>query len=78
MANNRVPAVKRERFWVALGEGSSVAAAARVAGVSAYSGYVWMAAAGQPLPSGRARRRRATLEDRELFWAELRAGASIA
>ena len=77
VTRNHVPAVERERFWVALDEGMSVVAASRVAGVSPWSGYAWIAAADRPLPSGRARRRRATAQDHDTFWAELSAGASI-
>jgi hypothetical protein len=63
--------------------GASVAAASQAVGVSGFTGYRWLAEAGGPDALGLARCRgrpwggRKGVEVRDVFWAELRRGATI-
>jgi transposase, IS30 family len=76
--------VASERFWIELQAGASVAAASQAVGVSWFTGYRWLAEAGGPDALGLARSRgrpwggRKSEEVRDVFWAELRRGATIA
>ena len=67
----------RARFWAEIDAGASVAAASRAAGVTPYSGYEWMRAAGRQLPSGRGQGRPKSAHTRELFWDGLRRGLTV-
>jgi IS30 family transposase len=71
-------------FWIELRAGASVRAASRVAGVSHFTGYRWLAEAGGPAALGLERRQRGrpwggrtSEEVRDVFWAELRRGGTI-
>ena len=73
-----------EVFWSQLRAGVSVATASRAVGVSAATGYNWVASAGGPavvgivrVGAGRPWGGRTSEAVREVFWAELRRGASI-
>lgn len=68
----------RAAFWLSVDAGKSVAVAASDAGVSTFTGYEWMHAAGRALPSGRGQGVRRSDQDREEFWAHLRLGATVA
>jgi transposase, IS30 family len=77
--------VAPEVFWVVLRAGATVAAAARAAGVSQWTGYRWLDEAGGPAAVGLERRGRGRPwggrcgeEVHEAFWAELRLGSTIA
>jgi hypothetical protein len=72
-------------FWIELRAGATVVAASRVAGVSSWSGYRWLAEAGGPDAAGLPPRRwgrpwggRKSDTVRDVFWAELGRGATIA
>jgi len=73
-----------EEFWVQLRAGIGVAAATQAVGVSFKTGYRWLAAAGGPAavgigrgPGGRPDGGRISEEIRDVFWAELRRGATV-
>ena len=65
-------------FWEAIDAGGSVTEASRAVGVSPYTGYAWMHAAGRALPSGRGQGRPKSAQTREVFWAGLREGLTVA
>ena len=75
--------VASERFWIELQAGASVAAASQAVGVSHFTGYRWLAEARGPDALGMAGTRgrpwggRKSEEVRDVFWAELRRGATI-
>jgi IS30 family transposase len=71
-------------FWVELRAGATVSAASRVAGVSHFTGYRWLAEAGGPAALGLERSGvgrpwggRMSGAVRDVFWAELRRGSTI-
>jgi transposase, IS30 family len=76
--------VAPEVFWIQLRAGASVVAASRAASVSHFTGYRWLAEVGGPEVLGVPRRMgrpwggRKVEQVREVFWAELRWGATIA
>jgi IS30 family transposase len=77
--------VAPEVFWVELRAGASVVAASGVAGVSGWLGYRWLAEVGGPGAVGvplRGRGRpwggRSPSAVRDVFWAELGAGSTVA
>jgi IS30 family transposase len=77
--------VASEVFWIEVRAGVSVKVASRVAGVSQFTGYRWLAEAGGPDALGLVRRGsgrpwggRLRVEVREQFWAGLRRGCSLA
>lgn len=67
----------RDAFWAAVDSGKSVAVAASEAGVSTFTGYEWMHAAGRALPSGRGQGLRKSQQTREDFWTHLRMGSTV-
>ena len=75
--------VAPEEFWIELRAGVSVATASQASGVSYFTGYRWLAEVGGPDALGLARTRgrpwggRKSEEVRDVFWAELRRGATI-
>ena len=75
--------VASERFWIELQAGASVATASQAVGVSHFTGYRWLAEAGGPDALGMAGTRgrpwggRKSEGVRDVFWAELRRGATI-
>jgi IS30 family transposase len=77
--------VAPEEFWVLLRAGATVLTASRAVGVSHYTGYHWLAEVGGPaalglerMGGGRPWGGRKSDEVRDVFWAGLRRGASIA
>jgi transposase, IS30 family len=76
--------VAPEEFWVQLLAGVNVADASRAVGVSYWTGYRWLAEVGGPAALGLERKGggrpwggRMSEEVRDVFWAELRRGATI-
>lgn len=76
--------IASKEFWIQLRSGVTVVAASRAAGVSHFTGYRWLAEAGGPAALGVERKRgrpwggRTSEEVRDVFWAELRLGSTIA
>jgi IS30 family transposase len=77
--------VAPEEFWVQLWAGVNVVGASRAVGVSHWTGYRWLAEVGGPAAlglewtgCGRPWGGRKSEEVRDVFWAELRRGATIA
>ena len=73
-----------EEFWVQLWAGVNVADASGAVGVSSWTGYCWLAEVGGPAALGLERSGggrpwggRISEEVRDVFWAELRRGATI-
>src|SRR4051812_48216083 len=76
--------VAPEEFWVRLWAGVNVVDASRAVGVSHWTGYRWLAEVGGPAALGlewtgfgRPWGGRKSGEVRDVFWAELRRGATI-
>jgi transposase, IS30 family len=76
--------VAPEEFWVQLWAGVNVVGASRAVGVSHWTGYRWLAEVGGPAALGlewagfgRPWGGRRSEEVRDVFWAELRRGATI-
>ena len=76
--------VAPEEFWVQLRAGATVLTASRAVGVSHYTGYRWLAEVGGPAAFGLERKGggrpwggRKSEEVCDVFWAELRRGATI-
>ena len=76
--------VAPEAFWVAVQGGATVAAASAAVGVSHWTGYRWLHEVGGPAVLGVARRRgrpwggRKGEGVRDVFWAGLRRGVTVA
>ena len=76
--------VASEEFWAGLRAGATVPAASQAVGVSHWTGYRWLAEVGGPAALGVERTRgrpwggRLCESVRDLFWAELRRGSTVA
>ena len=76
--------VAPEEFWTGLRAGVTVVAASQAVGVSQWTGYRWLTEIGGPAALGVERGRgrpwggRASETVRDLFWAELRLGSTVA